>query len=183
MAAGSPRADGVVGDLGGSSLELVRLTGGVPGEGVTLPLGPFALGAPGPLDPRALGEACNAVIAPLADRFRGRTFHAVGGAWRNLAIVRMNRANYPLQVVQGFEMTAAEAIETAGLVAFLSRGSFDRLAGCVAQAGRNPALRRGGDAGPGRAARLRADRHLRLRLARRAAVRRHVRADAGRSIP
>jgi exopolyphosphatase/guanosine-5'-triphosphate,3'-diphosphate pyrophosphatase len=129
VAAGSPRANGVVGDLGGSSLELVRLNHGVAGDGVTLPLGPFALGAPGPLDPIALGEACEAVIGTVADRFRGGVFHAVGGAWRNLAIVRMNRINYPLQVVQGFEMSAAEAVETAGLVAFLSRGSFDRLAG------------------------------------------------------
>jgi len=129
VAAGSPGADGVVGDLGGSSLELVRLNQGAPGEGVTLPLGPFALGAPGPLDPVALGGACEAVLGTVADRFKGKTFHAVGGAWRNLAIVRMNRINYPLQVVQGFEMSAAEAVETAGLVALLSRGSFDRLAG------------------------------------------------------
>ncbi len=129
VAAGSPHADGVVGDLGGSSLELVRLNDGAPGEGVTLPLGPFALGAPGPLDPVALGETCQAVIGTVAHRFKGKTFHAVGGAWRNLAIVRMNKINYPLQVVQGFEMSAAEAVETAGLVAFLSRGSFDRLAG------------------------------------------------------
>lgn len=129
VAAGSPHADGVVGDLGGSSLELIRLRDGTPGEGVTLPLGPFALGAPGPADPRALADACAAVLAPVADRFSGRTFHAVGGAWRNLAIVRMNRINYPLQVVQGFEMSAAEAAETAGFLASLSRGSLERMAG------------------------------------------------------
>lgn len=129
VAAGSPQADGIVGDLGGSSLELVQLQRGRPGEGVTLPLGPFALGAPGPIDPRALGGACEAMLGTVADRFRGQTFHAVGGAWRNLAIVRMNRINYPLQVVQGFEMSAAEAVETAGLLAGLSRGSLERIAG------------------------------------------------------
>src|SRR5947209_6229440 len=48
--AGDPGAQGVVGDLGGSSLELVRLNGHDPETGVTLPLGPFALGAPRTLD-------------------------------------------------------------------------------------------------------------------------------------
>jgi exopolyphosphatase/guanosine-5'-triphosphate,3'-diphosphate pyrophosphatase len=70
------------------------------------------------------------MIGAVADRFRGKTtFHAVGGAWRNLAIVRMNRINYPLQVVQGFEMSAAETLETAGLLATQSRGSLERIAG------------------------------------------------------
>jgi exopolyphosphatase/guanosine-5'-triphosphate,3'-diphosphate pyrophosphatase len=129
VVAGEPSAGGVVGDLGGSSLELIRLEGGLPGPGVTLPLGPFALGAPGPVDPLALAARCDAVLAGVADRFRGGCFHAVGGAWRNLAIVRMNRVGYPLQIVHQFEMTAAEAIETAGLVASLSRGSLERMPG------------------------------------------------------
>ena len=130
VAPGAPGAVGVVGDLGGSSLELVGLDDGVPGAGVTLPLGPLALGAPAPLDPHQLGGVCEAMIGTVADRFKGKTtFHAVGGAWRNLAIVRMNRINYPLQVVQGFEMSAAEAVETAGLLASLSRGSVGGITG------------------------------------------------------
>ena len=129
VAAGFPAASGVVGDLGGSSLELIRMQDGRPGEGITLPLGPFALGAPGPIDPLTLGQRCDGVLARMAGRFSGKTFHAVGGAWRNLAIVRMNRIDYPLQVVQQFEMSAAEAIETAGLVATMSRGALERLSG------------------------------------------------------
>jgi len=46
VAAGAVNADGVVGDLGGSSLELTRINHGAPGPGVTLALGPFSLGAP-----------------------------------------------------------------------------------------------------------------------------------------
>ena len=129
VVAGAPRATGLVGDLGGSSLELIRVDNGLPGEGVTLPLGPFALGAPGPIDPEAVNRHCNEVLERVADRFSGGSFHAVGGAWRNLAIVRMNRVGYPLQMVQQFEMTAAEAIETATLVASLSKGSLERMAG------------------------------------------------------
>ena len=43
MLAGAPDCSGVVGDLGGASLELVRLTADGPVEGATLALGPFAL--------------------------------------------------------------------------------------------------------------------------------------------
>src|SRR5471030_2447937 len=42
--AGAPASRGLVGDLGGASLELARLAGGEPGQGITLPLGPFSLG-------------------------------------------------------------------------------------------------------------------------------------------
>src|SRR6185295_7182883 len=41
--AGSPGVDGVAGDLGGSSLELARLSGGKYDGGSTYPLGPLAL--------------------------------------------------------------------------------------------------------------------------------------------
>ena len=129
VVAGAPRASGVVGDLGGSSLELVRLNNGAPGDGVTLPLGPFALGAPAPVDPQELAARCEAVLSKVADEYRGGCFHAVGGAWRNLAIVRMHRVGYPLQIVHQFEMTAAEAVETATLVASLSKGSLERMPG------------------------------------------------------
>ncbi|RZJ37327.1 MAG: Ppx/GppA family phosphatase [Brevundimonas sp.] len=50
--AGIPDADGVAADLGGSSLELVRLGGGKLERGITLPLGPFAL-----TDPKGAAEA------------------------------------------------------------------------------------------------------------------------------
>ena len=52
--AGSPMAEGVVGDLGGSSLELVKLKNGAPGKGMTLPCGPFALGLGKAFDPTAV---------------------------------------------------------------------------------------------------------------------------------
>ena len=44
--AGQPDASGVVGDMGGSSLELTLVEGGKPGAGVSLPLGAFALRGP-----------------------------------------------------------------------------------------------------------------------------------------
>src|SRR5690606_24425642 len=67
--AGHPLAQGVVGDLGGSSLELVRLYDGAPGAGLTLPLGPFALGAPRPLEMDRVRRTVSEVLAPVAGQF------------------------------------------------------------------------------------------------------------------
>src|SRR5882757_3258880 len=67
--AGQPDAQGVVGDLGGSSLELVRLNGAEPDAGATLPLGPFALGAPRPLDLDRTRRVIEGALAPHANRF------------------------------------------------------------------------------------------------------------------
>ena len=127
--AGEPLATGVVGDLGGSSLELIKLSDGKPGRGVTLPLGPFALGAPKLVDAATLGATCADILRPVAGRFSAETFHAVGGAWRNLALVHMNRTGYPLQIVHQYEMSAADAVDTAAFVAAQSKGSLERIAG------------------------------------------------------
>jgi exopolyphosphatase/guanosine-5'-triphosphate,3'-diphosphate pyrophosphatase len=129
VAAGAPGATGVVGDLGGSSLELTRIEGGAPGHGVTLPLGPFALGMSKTPNIEALALAASAVIAPVAERFQTDTFHAVGGAWRNLALVNMSLTNYPLHVVHQYEMPAAEALDAARFLARQSKGSLERIPG------------------------------------------------------
>ncbi|CAN5246982.1 Ppx/GppA phosphatase family protein [soil metagenome] len=129
VAAGLPQADGVVGDLGGSSLELIRLrNGGDPGDGVTLPLGPFALGAPGPFDPARVGDEIDAVLQDVTG-FRTQMFHAVGGAWRNLALLHMRMTDYPLQIVHQYEMSGREAADAARFISRQSKGSLERIDG------------------------------------------------------
>src|SRR6185312_2465856 len=127
--AGQPDAEGVVGDLGGSSLELVRLNGSAPDEGSSLPLGPFALGAPRQLDTDRTRRLIEAALAPSANRFASRHLHAVGGAWRNLALFHMELADYPLHVAHQYEMTRAEALSVSRLVARQSRASLERMQG------------------------------------------------------
>lgn len=127
--AGDPSAEGVVGDLGGSSLELVRLADGAPEDGATLALGPFALGAPRALDIDRTRRAIEAELGAVNGRFRARNFHAVGGAWRNLALLHMEMANYPLRVAHQYEMSRADAIEVARFVERLSKSSLERIQG------------------------------------------------------
>ncbi|MFT3997849.1 MAG: Ppx/GppA family phosphatase [Asticcacaulis sp.] len=126
---GHDDAIGVVGDLGGSSLELIDLQGENAFKGITLPLGPFALGAPAPIDIDRTLQHVRDILIPHKERFQFSTFHAVGGAWRNLAIIWMQKANYPLQIVQQFELPAREALNICRLIATQSPTSLERIRG------------------------------------------------------
>jgi exopolyphosphatase/guanosine-5'-triphosphate,3'-diphosphate pyrophosphatase len=127
--AGQPDAHGVVGDLGGSSLELVRLSNGAPGDGATLPLGPFALGAPRVLDVDRTRRVIDSELAPFSNAFATRYFHAVGGAWRNLALLHMELADYPLRVAHQYEMSRSDALDVSRFVARQSKSSLERIQG------------------------------------------------------
>jgi exopolyphosphatase/guanosine-5'-triphosphate,3'-diphosphate pyrophosphatase len=129
VSAGQPQADGVVGDLGGFSLELVRLSKGRPKAGISLPLGPFALGAPDHFDPETIRAEVDRQLANVDRDYTGASFYAVGGAWRNIALLHMSLSDYPLRIVHQYEIGAADALETARLVARQSRGSLERIEG------------------------------------------------------
>lgn len=126
---GAPDGTGVVGDLGGASLELTRVQGTKPGDAVSLALGPFSLGFSRGDDPRPLRKAIEAKIGEVADRFPAETFHAVGGAWRNLALLHMGMSGYPLQIVHEYEMTRAEVLTAARVISGLSTSSLERIPG------------------------------------------------------
>jgi exopolyphosphatase/guanosine-5'-triphosphate,3'-diphosphate pyrophosphatase len=129
VSAGQPLAEGVVGDLGGSSLELVRLAKTGPKAGISLPLGPFALGAPDAFDPEAVRATVARRLARMDKRYAAASFYAVGGAWRNIALLHMSLSDYPLRIVHQYEIGARDAEEIARLVARQSRGSLERIVG------------------------------------------------------
>ena len=128
---GVPDADGVLADIGGGSLELVRLEGGATGVGVTLRLGVIRL------SDRAGGEVARAreiAEADLAEvdwlgNARGRTLYLVGGAWRALARVHMVRTGYPLVIVNRYALAAGAAMALADEVAGLRGKALEKLAG------------------------------------------------------
>jgi exopolyphosphatase/guanosine-5'-triphosphate,3'-diphosphate pyrophosphatase len=115
--AGWPGAQGVVGDLGGSSLELVKLEGGLPGARVSLPLGPFSLGAPGPYDAAEVRRKTLERLAEHVETFKADSFHAVGGAWRSLAYIHMSLAEHPLRIAQHYEINRDGALKVAQAIA------------------------------------------------------------------
>ena len=110
--------DGVVGDMGGGSLELADVRGSAIGRGVSLPLGGLALLDASRGSPKRAGRIARdhlARAAPIA-ALEGRSFFAVGGTWRALAKLHMRARNYPLTVMHGYSLPAAEALMLGALV-------------------------------------------------------------------
>jgi exopolyphosphatase/guanosine-5'-triphosphate,3'-diphosphate pyrophosphatase len=99
--AGIPDADGVVGDLGGGSLELIRVAGGEPHERVSLPIGSLRLDAARKRGRRVLNSFIAQALdsVPWAAAGHGKPFYAVGGSWRALAHLDMALTEWPLPVV------------------------------------------------------------------------------------
>ncbi len=109
---GVHRPDGIVGDLGGGSLELIDVRGNRVSSGVTLPLGSLALQDASHKSLKRAERIVNGDLAGVKQlaQGRGRTFYAVGGTWRALARIHIIQSGYPLRVMHGYAIPAAEAL-------------------------------------------------------------------------
>jgi len=128
---GIPQADGVLADIGGGSLEVVRLTGGQAGPARTLPLGVIRLAdrAEGDLvRARALTEADLAGVPWLAGA-PGRDLYLVGGAWRALARIHIMQTGYPLRIVHHYTIGRDEARDLTGVIGSAPRRMLEKLPG------------------------------------------------------
>ncbi|HKS18462.1 MAG TPA: exopolyphosphatase, partial [Bradyrhizobium sp.] len=107
--------DGIVGDLGGGSLELIDVRGNRVRSGVTLPLGSLALQDASRKSLKRAERIVKTEISGvgLLKAGRGRTFYAVGGTWRALARIHIIQSGYPLKVMHGYSISAADALDFA----------------------------------------------------------------------
>jgi exopolyphosphatase/guanosine-5'-triphosphate,3'-diphosphate pyrophosphatase len=126
---GMPQATGLMGDLGGGSLEVVALERGKAGAHATLPLGPLRLAEAAGDDMGKAARLVDAALEPLGwlGDLKGETFHPVGGAWRTLARIHMEQTGYPLHVIQDYRVPRREMEDVARLIASMGRKSLARL--------------------------------------------------------
>jgi len=117
--AAEPRANGIAADLGGSSLELIKISDGQPAKGISLLLGPFEtvgdnLRAPELYKSQKLRTLITENIHQhnMPD-LKGGALYLIGGAWRNLASIYQHRADYPLRTLQNYELTVDDARDMA----------------------------------------------------------------------
>lgn len=120
-----PEADGIVGDLGGGSLELTRIAGGEVRERASFPLGVLRLA---PLRSAPRGTFTRVVKEQLAragwlSESAGLPLYLVGGSWRALARVDMALSAYPLPIIHQYAMAPGAAARLARTV-----GQIDKAA-------------------------------------------------------
>src|SRR5262245_3360608 len=125
---GMPDASGVMSDLGGGSLELVAVGQGRLGVSSTLPVGPLRLMSSGRGDPKKIVVDAIEDVRWLREE-TGKTFYAVGGAWRSFARLHMEQAGYPLHIIHHYDIPAEEARAVARLIAVQSAKSLEKMPG------------------------------------------------------
>jgi len=128
VSAGAPDAKGIVGDLGGASLELIEISPKGAGRGETFPLGPLTLMDDEDFDYAKVSKQ----VANVLDRTkllnkRGGDFYAVGGAWRALGRIDIALTNHPLGVLHHHEMSRNEVLKVVDAVRKQSKRSLERL--------------------------------------------------------
>jgi exopolyphosphatase/guanosine-5'-triphosphate,3'-diphosphate pyrophosphatase len=128
---GIPGADGVMADIGGGSLELVRLIGGRTGAASTQRLGVIRLAERSGGDPvraRILAEADLAAV-PWLSEGSGRDLYLVGGAWRALARIHILQSGYPLNMIHHYTIAREAARDLTEQLAAAPRRVLERLPG------------------------------------------------------
>jgi exopolyphosphatase/guanosine-5'-triphosphate,3'-diphosphate pyrophosphatase len=132
--------DGIVGDLGGGSLELVDVKGTRVRPGVTLPLGGLALQDIAGQSIKKAERIVEKTLRhlPILKRGEGRTLYAVGGTWRALARLHMWQMGYPFHVMHNYRLSAREALEFARLVHRVDTDTLSQID--VVNAARRPLL-------------------------------------------
>jgi exopolyphosphatase/guanosine-5'-triphosphate,3'-diphosphate pyrophosphatase len=128
---GFPGADGILGDIGGGSLELVHLSRGRAAEMGSLRLGAIRLAERAGEDMVKARAAVDQDLAtlPWLARGKGRDLYLVGGAWRGLARIHMAQTGYPLSIVHHYVLRREEARDLASLVAGATRRMLERMPG------------------------------------------------------
>ncbi len=128
-----PAADGVLADMGGGSLELVRLDAGHQGSAQTLSLGVIRL------EERAGGDRgkARAIVEAELDKVpwlaegSGRDLYLVGGVWRALARIHIAQTSYPLPLVHRYTISREEARDLTEVIATSGRRALERLPGIL----------------------------------------------------
>jgi exopolyphosphatase / guanosine-5'-triphosphate,3'-diphosphate pyrophosphatase len=124
-----PTADGIVGDLGGGSLELVRVSSGAVRDRISLPLGVLRLPAIRAKGRSALDTQVRKMLSKAGwkDVERGLPFYLVGGSWRALARLHMHLTDYPLPVLHNYNMPPQAAVRLVRAVSRIDRKALKAI--------------------------------------------------------
>ena len=128
---GFPGANGIVGDLGGGSLELAMVKNGKVLEKHSFPLGVLRVA-----NLRAKGkDKLKRQVRKMLKKTgwdsaeKGLPFYLVGGSWRSLARLDMHTSGYPLPVIHHYEMQPHRARRLVSKLARLDKAKLKAVPG------------------------------------------------------
>ncbi len=128
---GIPDADGIVGDLGGGSLELVEVRGGTVSAAVSMPLGVLRLeelSRKGERISKRLAKGLrSAGFDPAVGR--GRAFYMVGGSWRTLARADLAITGHPLPITHQHHLMPNRPRQLRDVIDMLQRPGAKPIGG------------------------------------------------------
>ncbi len=117
----NPHADGYVGDLGGGSLELIRVANGVLGERISLPLGTLRHKALVGKSTKQIAQSIKEALdqdngGAGFDIEKGLPFYLIGGAWRCFSRLHMHVSGYPLTILSNYQMPSDAPVDLTEIV-------------------------------------------------------------------
>ena len=96
--------EGLAGDLGGGSIELIALEDGNTGNQTTIPIGPLRLLDNGDNDKGKMKKIVEEALEAeeWLPKLKPKHFYAIGGSFRALARIHMTSEKYPLEIVHHY---------------------------------------------------------------------------------
>ena len=124
-----PQADGIVVDLGGGSMELVRVSGGKTQQSLSLNLGILRVPELTAKGPDKLGKYLQKKIADIswlrdAD---GLPLYLVGGSWRALARVHIYQSDTPLPVIGNHVIPTGDVKKLGKQLRAMDKDDLDKV--------------------------------------------------------
>lgn len=122
-------AEGIIGDYGGGSLELIAVSGGKVRGRESLPVGSHRLHALSTRAQRVKYIDAQLDGAKILQGAQGAVFTALGGAWRSMARAHMHFSRYPLRVLDHYAVEGRRALEFAELLSRQGPVSLEKTVG------------------------------------------------------
>lgn len=124
---GMPGFQGVVGDMGGGSLEISRVEKGADFEGQTLELGVIRLQDDSGGSAQKAREIAIERLSGTSLVGAGGAYCAIGGTWRSLAKLHQKRVKYPLHMIQNYTVGADEMLALCNdvITSFEAEGTYE----------------------------------------------------------
>ena len=121
--------NGLIGDYGGGSLELIGVIDGQIKHKASLPIGSHRLLTVKGREARIAAIDKVLESAAFLDHFKNMDFYALGGAWRSMAKAHMRLVDYPLFVIDHYAISGKKAHEFSDLLSRQSPASLEKTVG------------------------------------------------------